>query len=542
MRIPILLVMLASCAFGQVTETTITDTVRVPVSSGLFNGIVDVRPSHLMTCGTSSYAPVPVQVGVTNGVLSLTLVPNALCGPYDSGGNPASYYTARFVDRTRSATWTETWVVPVSAVSVPLSTIHAAAPASASAAISLSQIAQGSATTNQVLAWSGTTWAPSDIVLTNPLTTAGDILYYNTGLARLAIGTAGQILTAAAGLPAWTSVSTALSSWTGSTSVTAVGGLTSGGFGGTGNPGSSVWNNTDGQLSFSANDLRSAVKLKMSSSDSATWDSQPMGALEIAAPTSPSTRNFVSGLLVTTYSDTADKSRGIFVNNAASKSDGIYVHNVGGGVGVAVETQDAGTPTTNSYGYANQVNSSTSIGFYTYSTAESGGPRLHWLEQRASSAGSPASLITLTGNAAHVAEQVDNAGGNVGAVARRITNGAGQIIQQESAQVPAIEFGNMAAASTPTIDFHSSGNGNDYDARISASGGIASPGFGSLIFEANTLTLNALPFLVDRGEKPTCSISYRGAIWTDFGGAGVADTVEVCTKDASNNYAWRTLL
>ncbi len=162
MRIPILLVMLASCAFGQVTETTITDTVRVPVSSGLFNGIVDVRPSHLMTCGTSSYAPVPVQVGVTNGVLSLTLVPNSLCGPYDSEGNPASYYTARFVDRTRSVTWTETWVVPVSAVSVPLSTIHAAAPASASAAISLSQIAQGSATTNQVLAWSGTTWAPSD--------------------------------------------------------------------------------------------------------------------------------------------------------------------------------------------------------------------------------------------------------------------------------------------------------------------------------------------------------------------------------------------
>ena len=140
MRILIALALLASCALGQVAETAVTDTVRVPVSAGLFSGSVDIRPSHSMTCGSSAYAPVPVQVNVTNGALSLTLVPNSECTPVDGEGAPASYYTARFVDRSRGMTWTETWVVPVSAVSVPLSAIRAAVPMAASTTIAQSQV------------------------------------------------------------------------------------------------------------------------------------------------------------------------------------------------------------------------------------------------------------------------------------------------------------------------------------------------------------------------------------------------------------------
>ena len=42
--------------------------------------------------------------------------------------------------------------------------------------------------------------------------------------------------------------------------------------------------------------------------------------------------------------------------------------------------------------------------------------------------------------------------------------------------------------------------------------------------------------------KPsTCDATSRGLVWLTQGGAGVADALEVCVKDASGNYAWKTL-
>lgn len=43
------------------------------------------------------------------------------------------------------------------------------------------------------------------------------------------------------------------------------------------------------------------------------------------------------------------------------------------------------------------------------------------------------------------------------------------------------------------------------------------------------------------GTKPTCNSTYRGTLYYVAGGAGVADTYEVCTKDAADSYAWRSL-
>ncbi len=45
----------------------------------------------------------------------------------------------------------------------------------------------------------------------------------------------------------------------------------------------------------------------------------------------------------------------------------------------------------------------------------------------------------------------------------------------------------------------------------------------------------------DPGAKPTCNSSRRGMIWLEEGAAGVADTFEVCSKDAADAYAWRAL-
>lgn len=40
---------------------------------------------------------------------------------------------------------------------------------------------------------------------------------------------------------------------------------------------------------------------------------------------------------------------------------------------------------------------------------------------------------------------------------------------------------------------------------------------------------------------PTASASYRHAVYRVDGGAGVADGIYICTKDASNNYAWHEI-
>lgn len=47
--------------------------------------------------------------------------------------------------------------------------------------------------------------------------------------------------------------------------------------------------------------------------------------------------------------------------------------------------------------------------------------------------------------------------------------------------------------------------------------------------------------LVDPGTKPTCSSTYRGAFWIDYGAGGVADTIEVCGKSAADTYSWVAL-
>jgi hypothetical protein len=40
--------------------------------------------------------------------------------------------------------------------------------------------------------------------------------------------------------------------------------------------------------------------------------------------------------------------------------------------------------------------------------------------------------------------------------------------------------------------------------------------------------------------QPLCNATSnaRGTLWVTKGGTGVADTVEICVKDASENYAW----
>lgn len=76
--------------------------------------------------------------------------------------------------------------------------------------------------------------------------------------------------------------------------------------------------------------------------------------------------------------------------------------------------------------------------------------------------------------------------------------------------------------------------------------GRAKVGGGGTLTEAfevvgNALLSGALQFTGAGTGKPTCASAERGKVWFTQGATGVADTIEVCRKDASDAYAWAAL-
>jgi len=59
-----------------------------------------------------------------------------------------------------------------------------------------------------------------------------------------------------------------------------------------------------------------------------------------------------------------------------------------------------------------------------------------------------------------------------------------------TAAAPGLEYGNLNVANTPYVDFHSSGNPNNYDARIIASSGGTHNGMGNLDIQAAGVIVN----------------------------------------------------
>lgn len=117
MKLAVLLLTVGA-AWGQVTPTTITDTLRVPIAGGLFRGTVRITPPNVL-CGGASYKPVPVAVQVSGGALSVALVPNSQC-------QPAGTLYRVVYEAATGARWEESWSVPVSATPITLADVYLA--------------------------------------------------------------------------------------------------------------------------------------------------------------------------------------------------------------------------------------------------------------------------------------------------------------------------------------------------------------------------------------------------------------------------------
>lgn len=106
----------------------------------------------------------------------------------------------------------------------------------------------------------------------------------------------------------------------------------------------------------------------------------------------------------------------------------------------------------------------------------------------------------------------------------------------------------LATATAQTIKGPDSTGDTIAGASLTLKGGAGTSGIangGALILAGGDKSSTGEPGAVaisDGGTKPTCAAGIRGSIWYDAGGAGVADTFEVCAKQAAgDSYAWRAL-
>jgi len=105
--------------------------------------------------------------------------------------------------------------------------------------------------------------------------------------------------------------------------------------------------------------------------------------------------------------------------------------------------------------------------------------------------------------------------------------------------------GTWTATSIPTAFIlettGTTGTGRIERMRLSSNGNVGIGNF-SAVAPSQKLEVDGGLRLSTATVKPaTCNAAVRGTIWFTRGGVGVADKLEVCSKDASENYAWRAL-
>ena len=116
-----------------------------------------------------------------------------------------------------------------------------------------------------------------------------------------------------------------------------------------------------------------------------------------------------------------------------------------------------------------------------------------------------------------------------------------QMLQTSVERVSAANFdSNVLPSSTNSYVLGNSSNrwlsidGIIYFSGSNVGIGVSSPG--------QTLEVNGgMRIDPQASGQPTCSVATDGTFWVVQGGSGVQDNVQVCAKDNTNTYAWRTL-
>ncbi len=154
------------------------------------------------TSGSSTVIGGRLPVDVVRGAIDIYLEPTDTASPsgvaytvsYSANGNP----------------YTEYWNVPTSASPVTVRAIRTETVPTPNLSVSLGQISQSGASTGYVPQWSGTSWVAGALTaLTNPMTTAGDLIYGGASgtPTRLGIGANNYVLTSNGSAPYWAAAS-----------------------------------------------------------------------------------------------------------------------------------------------------------------------------------------------------------------------------------------------------------------------------------------------------------------------------------------------
>ena len=103
------------------------------------------------------------------------------------------------------------------------------------------------------------------------------------------------------------------------------------------------------------------------------------------------------------------------------------------------------------------------------------------------------------------------------------------ILGSDGSANPFLQLGTPVAPSTSYIDFHSSGNSNDYDVRIASTGGSSTTGTGTLNFTANNAQVNGNN--IWHGGNISFSTGFSGSSYT------TTANNQAVKRDGSGNFA-----
>lgn len=155
-RLTTAVVVAAAVAAAQGLPTvTISDFIRTPFGQP-FTGRVNIalRYSGPLSAGTQTLVPGFIRLNVSNGSLTVSLVPNTIINP------PGTSYSVNYYS-TNGFSWEETWVVPDYPTTTTVSNVRVSTIPTPLVVVSPQQISTAGASPGQVLVYNGSTvsWA-----------------------------------------------------------------------------------------------------------------------------------------------------------------------------------------------------------------------------------------------------------------------------------------------------------------------------------------------------------------------------------------------